>query len=122
MVKGENNTKILTTSNCTSTDVRAMKDALEVLSGKWKLPILLALSEGARRFKEIAKEVPDITDRMLSKELKELEANQLVNRTVLSSFPPVVEYTVTEHSYTLRNVMSELSAWGLIHRKKILGK
>jgi DNA-binding HxlR family transcriptional regulator len=122
MAKSQSDTKLLTPSNCTAGEVRAVKDALEVLSGKWKLPILMALSGGTRRFRQIAKEVAGITDKMLSKELKELEANQLVKRTVLDSFPPAVEYSITEHSRTLRKVISELASWGAVHRKKILGK
>jgi DNA-binding HxlR family transcriptional regulator len=122
MAKNQKGTKILTPENCTSINVRAMRDALEVLSGKWKLPILLALAGTAKRFNQIAKEVPDITDKMLSKELKDMEANQLIERKVFDTFPPTVEYSTTAHSMTLEKVMSELSAWGILHRMKILGK
>jgi DNA-binding HxlR family transcriptional regulator len=121
MISDQENTKMLDTTNCIGSDVRAMKDALEILGGKWKLPILFALSQGKNRFCEIAHEVTGITDRMLSKELKILESNQLVTRTVFESFPPKVEYSLTEHSTSLHRVMSELSAWGILHRSKILG-
>lgn len=77
---------------------------------------------GNKSFKEISKEVSGITERMLSKELKDLEDNQLVRRTVYDSFPPKVEYSITEHGKSLSNVIDELKAWGLLHRKKIMGR
>jgi len=108
-------------STCTPKDLLAVKDALEVLSGKWKLPILIALLNGAKRFKEIAREVPGISDRMLSKELKELESHQLVIRKVIDAFPPVVEYSTTDHTMSLHSVIGALKDWGYHHRKHIMG-
>jgi DNA-binding HxlR family transcriptional regulator len=99
-----------------------VRDALDVLKGKWKLQIIIALTFGDKRFKEISNEVSGITDRMLSKELKDLEINQLVKRTVYDSFPPIVEYSITEHGKSLANVIDELKTWGRFHRKKIMGK
>lgn len=99
-----------------------VRDALEVLNGKWKLPIIVALSFGPKRFKEISKEVHGITDKMLSKELKDLEMNQLVKRTIYDTFPPTVEYTITAHGQSLKKVINELKNWGSEHRKKITGK
>ncbi|MEO7523918.1 MAG: helix-turn-helix domain-containing protein, partial [Ferruginibacter sp.] len=60
---------------CKRTSIRAVKDALEVLSGRWKLPILISLSDGTKRFKEITKDIDGISDKMLSQELKNLEMN-----------------------------------------------
>ena len=99
-----------------------VRDALDVLKGKWKLQIIVALTFGNKRFKEISTEVSGITDRMLSKELKDLEINQLVKRTVHDSFPPIVEYSITEHGKSLANLIDELKEWGLFHRKKVTGK
>ena len=110
-----------TMSSCRENN-RAIKDALDVLSGSWKLPILASLSDGTKRFKEITKVVEGISDKMLSKELKDLEMNHLVKRTVYDTFPPTVEYSVTEHTQTLKEVMIALSNWGTVHRKKIIGK
>jgi DNA-binding HxlR family transcriptional regulator len=110
------------TIKCDPTGIRAIKDAMETLNGNWKLPILFSLSGGAKRFKEIAREVEGISDKMLSKELKDLEANHLVCRTVYDTFPPTVEYEVTEHAGTLYEVMKALRDWGQNHRKKIIGK
>jgi DNA-binding HxlR family transcriptional regulator len=99
-----------------------VRDALDILSGKWKLPILISLSFGNKRFKQIAREIPNITDKMLSKELRELEMNQLVKRTVYDSVPVIVEYSMTSYGKSLEKVIEELRKWGIQHRKRILGK
>lgn len=99
-----------------------VRDALDVLNGKWKLPIIIALSFGNKRFSEIAREIPGITDRMLSKELRDLEMNRLVKRTVYDSMPVIVEYSLTEYGDSLDKVVRELRNWGMRHRKVILGK
>lgn len=99
-----------------------IKDALDILSGKWKIPIIGSLMFGNKRFKEISKEINGITDRMLSKELKELEMNHLINRTVYDTFPPTVEYAITPHGQSLQKVMLALAEWGKVHRKKIMNK
>ena len=98
-----------------------VKDALDVLSGRWKLPILIALSFGNKRFKEISKDVQGITDKVLSKELKDLETNQLITRTVYDTFPPTVEYAATEHGQSLFNVIAALREGVMKHRDKIIG-
>ena len=99
-----------------------VRDAVEVLNGKWKLPIIVALRMGNKRFSDIAKSIPKITDRMLSKELRDLELNQLVTRTVYDSYPVIIEYTLTDYAASLNNVITELRNWGLQHRKKIIVK
>ncbi|MFN8276462.1 MAG: helix-turn-helix domain-containing protein [Chitinophagales bacterium] len=108
-----------TVATCTG-HMRPVRDALEVLHGRWKLPILVSLGFGPKRFKEIARDAEGITDRMLSKELKEMELNQLVQRTVYDSFPPTVEYTITEHGKSLQPVIQALAAWGEKHRQKVM--
>jgi DNA-binding HxlR family transcriptional regulator len=100
----------------------SVMDALDVLNGRWKLPILVSLKFGNKRFKEISRELNGITDKMLSKELKELEINQLITRTVYDSFPPTVEYAITNHGLSLDAVLLSLRDWGVDHRKKIIGK
>lgn len=99
-----------------------VKDALDALNGKWKLPILVSLKFSNKRFKQISKDVNGITDKMLSKELKELEMNQLISRAVYDTFPPTVEYSITAHGNSLEPVISSLKNWGSHHRKKIIGK
>jgi DNA-binding HxlR family transcriptional regulator len=103
-------------------NIRAIKDALEALEGRWKLLIMFSLSTGSKRFKQISKEINGITDKMLSKELKTLEINKLVKREVHDTFPPTVEYSITNHGKSLEKVLSELYSWGLEHRKQVIGK
>ncbi|MES2389571.1 MAG: helix-turn-helix domain-containing protein [Bacteroidota bacterium] len=95
-------------------------DALDILGGKWKLHIIAALLWDARRFGDLQKAMPGITAKMLSKELKELEVNLLVKRTVYDTMPVKVEYELTEAGHTLREVIDALSAWGTLHRERIL--
>ena len=99
-----------------------IRDTLDILSGKWKLPILGALRFGKKRFKEIEREIPHITARMLSKELKELEINELITRTVYATIPVTVEYEVTPYGKTLDTVLNAMKDWGVQHRKRIMGK
>jgi DNA-binding HxlR family transcriptional regulator len=96
-----------------------VRDALDILSGKWKIPIIIALTYGNKRFKVIQREIAGITAKMLSKELKELEVNQLVSRTVYDTSPVTVEYAITPYGKSLRKVITELHKWGSIHRKRI---
>lgn len=102
--------------------IQQVTDALDVLSGRWKLPILVSLKFDNKRFKQISRDLNGITDKMLSKELKELELNQLISRTVYDTFPPTVEYSITEHGLSLGEVILSLEKWGRLHRKKIIGK
>jgi DNA-binding HxlR family transcriptional regulator len=99
-----------------------VQDALNVLSGKWKLPIIVSLWYGDKRFSEVKREVPDITDRMLSKELKELEQNRLVKRVVYDTMPVTIEYSLTVYGKSLETVIEALRLWGTKHRQVILKK
>ena len=100
----------------------AIRDALDVLNGKWKLQIIIAISAGQSKFKDIERQIPKITPRMLSKELKSLEEHQLIKRVVYDTSPVTIEYKLTPHSKTLDKVIIELRNWGVLHRKKILGR
>ncbi|WPP50021.1 winged helix-turn-helix transcriptional regulator [Catalinimonas niigatensis] len=108
-------------SECTGM-ILPVRDALDVLNGKWKLPIIIALSFGPKRFSQLSREIPDITDRMLSKELRDLEMNELVRRKVYDTFPVTVEYSMTDYGATLQKVIQELRNWGLQHRQRIMAK
>jgi len=99
-----------------------VKDALDILSGKWKLPIIISLSFGKKRFKQMLREIPGITPKMLSKELKELEINELADRKVYDTVPVSVEYELTNYGKTLKPLIGELHQWGAKHRKRILVK
>lgn len=97
-----------------------LRDTLDILSGKWKIMILLALSfSGKRRFTELQREIAGITPKMLSKELKELEANQLVKREVYATTPVTIEYSLTTWGRSLEEVIDALRTWGVAHRKRI---
>jgi DNA-binding HxlR family transcriptional regulator len=103
--------------------MKFVQDTLYVINGKWKLPILISMYYGGnKRFRDIQRSVPKITTRVLSKELKELEANQLIKRTVYDAFPVLIEYTITEYCNTLHPVIDAMWAWGEAHRKRITGK
>jgi DNA-binding HxlR family transcriptional regulator len=110
-----------THEECTKA-ILPVRDALDILSGKWKLPIIISLSFGNKRFSQMSRQIPGITDKMLSKELRDLEMNQLVKRTVYDSVPVVVEYEMTPYGKTLEKLIDELQAWGMKHRKRILQK
>lgn len=97
-----------------------VRDALDTLSGKWKLPIIVALFFGNKRFKELEREVNGITGKMLSKELKALETNLLVKREVFDTSPVIIEYSLTKYGESLEKLITELYHWGEIHRKIII--
>lgn len=99
--------------------IRYMQDTLYVTGGKWKLLILTAIHAGNKRFKEIRASVPGITAKVLSKELKELELNKLITRTVYNSTPVTIEYEGTEYCQSLNTMISEMVKWGAMHHKKI---
>ena len=100
--------------------ITAVRDTLYVLSGKWKLPIIIALTDGASRFKDLQRQLQDITPKILSKELKELELNEFVTRTVYATSPVTVEYELTKYSQSLNKIIEEMRQWGLQHRKRIM--
>lgn len=96
-----------------------IRDALEIFSGKWKIPIITALNfYETCGFKELERIVEGITPKMLSKELRFLEENKLISRKVENTRPLTVKYSITEYGKTCKSVMSELYRWGFEHRKK----
>ncbi|WP_249219700.1 helix-turn-helix domain-containing protein [Chitinophaga sp. HK235] len=101
--------------------IMPVRDALDVINGKWKLPIIIAISRGHKRFRDIERNIPKITSKVLSKELKDLEAHKLLKRSVYDSQPVTVEYTLTPYAATLNPVIEALYTWGSQHRKTIFG-
>lgn len=97
----------------------AIGDALYVIGGKWRLRIIVALSDGNKRFNELQREITGISARVLSNELKELEMNGFVERKVYTDVPVVIEYELTAYSQTLDTVVQSLVEWGEMHRAKI---
>jgi len=100
-------------------NVSAIRDALYVLNGKWKLPLIFTLLEKSKRFNEIQQAVQGITPKILSKELKDLEENGFVKRIVYPTTPVTVMYEITAYSQTLKSVLKELKLWGTQHRDMI---
>ncbi|WP_346984033.1 helix-turn-helix domain-containing protein [Chryseobacterium sp. POE27] len=104
-----------------SENLAAVEDALYVISGKWKLKIIIVLQEmGNIRFNELQRLIPGISARVLSNELKDLELNGFVKRVVhAEQTPVVVEYISTDYSRTLKSVIISLSEWGKTHKRNI---
>ncbi|MGE4279994.1 MAG: winged helix-turn-helix transcriptional regulator [Magnetospirillum sp.] len=88
---------------------------LEMIGGKWKGVVLFHLMEGVHRFSELRRKLPSVTQRMLTKQLRELEDAGLVSRTVYPQVPPRVEYSLTDLGQTLRPVIAALKSWGDRH-------
>lgn len=82
------------------------------MDGKWKCVILFHLLSGTARFNEIRRQVPDVTQRMLTKQLRELEADGLVIRKVYPQVPPKVEYSLSPLGQSLEPILSALRVWG----------
>ncbi len=85
--------------------------AIELIGRRWTGVILFALLDGATRFSDIRDAIPDISDRMLSERLKEMEADGIVEREVIPEKPVRIEYRLTEKGYALRDVVASISAW-----------
>ncbi|WP_343674245.1 helix-turn-helix domain-containing protein [Chitinophaga sp.] len=102
--------------------IKAIQDTMFVIGGKWKVPIILSIYSGNKRFNEIVASIPDITNRVLSKELKHLENNLLISRTVIDDYPVRVEYTLTDYCLSINEVAASMEKWGKNHIKKIKGK
>jgi len=101
-------------------EMMAVQDSMNVLNGKWKICIISSICYySIRRFSDILNDVNGISNKMLSKELKELEINLLIKRTVLDTQPISVQYELTEHGQTLKTIINNLTEWGIEHRKKI---
>lgn len=92
---------------------------LEVVGGKWKPLILYYLSGGTKRFGELKRMLPNITQRMLTLQLRELEQDRVVQRKVYAEIPPKVEYSLTEFGKSLDPVMLKMLDWGKAYLKKV---
>jgi DNA-binding HxlR family transcriptional regulator len=90
----------------------SLKDVLDIIGGKWAMPLIYHLSKGKMRFKEIERSVEGINTRMLVKELKNMEANGIITREVFATVPPTVEYTLTFKGEKLLPSIVSLHSWG----------
>ncbi|MDI9342169.1 MAG: helix-turn-helix domain-containing protein [Sediminibacterium sp.] len=103
--------------------VQGVKDTQDLLSGKWKTVIIAALyNAGKFRFMDLSRHIEGISPKVLSKELKDLEMNRLVKRTVLDTMPVTVEYELTPQGKSLNKVVEAMGEWGIKYRKSILKK
>ena len=93
---------------------------LELIGGKWKGIVLYYLLDGRLRFSELKRKIGCVTQRMLTKQLRELEATGLVNRIVYAEVPPRVEYELTEAGKSLAPILNALKDWGETHALKLL--
>ncbi|MET3982090.1 DNA-binding HxlR family transcriptional regulator [Mucilaginibacter sp. UYP25] len=110
--------EILAKKECDNS-LKNVLDALYVLNGRWKLPVVLSLVQKPKRFNEIQNEVRGISPKVLANELKNLEQNEFIKRNVYPTTPVTIIYEATEYSLTLKNVLHELDVWGEQHRERI---
>lgn len=95
-------------------DVRCPVEAcLELIGGRWKGVILFHLLGGTRRFNELRRLLPKVTQRMLTRQLRELEADQIIVRTIYPEVPPKVEYSLSELGKSMEPIIRMLQKWGL---------
>ncbi|KXZ13665.1 HxlR family transcriptional regulator [Bacillus nakamurai] len=100
----------------------SVEAALEVIGGKWKCVILCHLMRGKKRTSELKRLMPDITQKMLTQQLRELEADGVINRIVYNQVPPKVEYELSEYGHSLERILNALCDWGAMHISKRYGE
>jgi DNA-binding HxlR family transcriptional regulator len=106
--------------NDCSQKILAINDTMEILNGKWKMSIVACLCYQPMRYSELLKEVKGISGKVLSRELKDLEMDELITRTVLNSAPVAVEYQITDYGKSLKELTDTIADWGLIHRQRVI--
>ncbi|MFY8111325.1 helix-turn-helix domain-containing protein [Flavobacterium sp.] len=100
----------------------ASRDTLEVIQGKWRIPIIISLTYGNKRFGEIQRDIADISPKMLSQELKSLEMNKIIKRTLHDTMPVTTEYSLTPLGLSMNNLLDEMLKWGIHFRNEVVGK
>ena len=103
-----------------SQKILAISDTMEILNGKWKMSIIACLCYKPMRYSELLKEVKGISGKMLSRELKDLEINELIERHVLNTAPIAVEYRITDYGKSLKQLTNTIADWGSTHRQRII--
>ncbi|MGE7758768.1 winged helix-turn-helix transcriptional regulator [Peribacillus simplex] len=99
----------------------SVEATLEVLGGKWKCVILCHLTHGKKRTSELKRLMPNITQKMLTQQLRELEQDEVINRIVYNQVPPKVEYELSEYGQSLESILSALCTWGENHITRVYG-
>ncbi len=95
-----------------------IQSTLSAIGGKWKFNILYLLLEDTVRFSEIKKSIGDVSQKILTEKLRELEADGLVNRKIYPVVPPKVEYSLTEYGYSLKPILFLMKEWGTVHHER----
>ena len=95
-----------------------IRTTLDVIGGKWKPLILFQLKNGPQRFSALRRSIPDVTQKMLTDRLKELERDGIVHREVYAVVPPKVEYSLTPYGEGLKPILAAMAKWGTAHRSK----
>ncbi|MNO12342.1 putative HTH-type transcriptional regulator YtcD [compost metagenome] len=91
---------------------------LEVIGGKWKVVILCHLDKGDKRTSELKRLMPGITQKMLTQQLRELEEDGVVKRSIYEQIPPKVVYSLTEYGWSLKPILDTMCAWGEKHMEQ----
>lgn len=100
--------------------IMGVHDAMYVLGGKWKIYIITGLLFGPMRYSDLLRNITGISGKVLSRELKEMETNHLIKRTVSSTQPVKVTYELTEYGESTKSIIGVLSEWGEDHREMIV--
>ena len=95
----------------------SMELTLDIIGGKWKPIIIWHLGERTMRFNELKRKLPNITQKMLTQQLRSLEESQLINRKVYAQIPPKVEYSLTEYGISLLPILATLCNWAIDYTK-----
>lgn len=96
-----------------------VETTLSLISDRWKVLIIRDLLDGTKRFGELKKSIGSISQKVLTANLRAMEEDGLVTRTVYAEVPPRVEYTLTDTGYSLKPVLDALGAWGMQYKEKV---
>lgn len=116
---GKEKVEVINDEQACKAKLNAIGDALYAIGGKWKLRIIIALMHGKSRFNELQRVIEGISSKVLASELKDLELNGFIRRTVHADTPVVIEYELTDYALSVKPVLEVLSEWGGMHRRKI---
>ena len=96
-----------------------VETTLMLISDRWKVLIIRDLLDGTKRFGELKKSIGSISQKVLTSNLREMEADGLVNRKVYAEVPPRVEYTLTDTGYSLKPILDAMVEWGMEYKRKL---
>ena len=96
-----------------------VETTLSLIGDKWKVLILRDLMDGTKRFGELKKSIGSVSQKVLTAQLRDMEENGLVNRTVYAEVPPRVEYSLTEIGHSLKPILDAMTSWGMDYKAKM---